>query len=125
MLYEVITINLTYMKYNVDDSTKKYKATFYSPDGSILEQKEYYVGQVPVAPDESLYEKLFGITQYKLKSWARPWKEDINAIYADTAYHLDYELNYKNISFYGNVYDETTGKYQYGLLETVPTLVVV
>ncbi len=122
---ELITknINFTYMKYKVADSTKKYKAAFYAPDGSVIEQKEYYVGQIPVPPAEDTYDDLFAFTQYKLISWARPWKEDIKAIYADTAYHLDYDLNYKNISFYGAVNSEQTGKYEHGLLATVPTLV--
>jgi|GEM_PF-1895158 len=115
-------INLTYMKYKVDDSTKKYKATFYAPDESILSQNEYYVGQVPVPPADNTYDVFFGLTQYKIKSWPKPWKEDIKAIYEDTDYHLDYELNYKNISFYGDIYNQTTGEYQYGFIATVPTL---
>lgn len=116
------SIHFTHMKYKVVDSTKKYKATFYKPDGSVLEQKEYYVGQVPVPPADDTYDDLFGLTQYRIKSWSKPWKEEIKAIYEDISYHLDYELNYKNISFYGNVYNEATGKYEYGPITTVSTL---
>jgi hypothetical protein len=63
---EMITkdINFTYMKYRVGDSTQKYKATFYKPDGSVLEQKEYYVGQIPVPPAVNTYENLFSLTKY-------------------------------------------------------------
>ena len=115
-------INLTYMKYKVDDSTKKYKATFRATDGSVVEQKEYYVGQIPVPPAEELYEDEFIFSKYRLVSWAKPWKEDIAAIYKDTDYHLDTESNYKNIRFYGDAYNKETGDYEYGLVATVPTL---
>jgi Listeria/Bacterioides repeat len=116
-------INFTYMKYKVDDSTKKYKATFYMPDESILEAREYYVGQIPVPPAEDVYEGPLVYTKYRIKDWSKPWKEAFSAIYADTEYHLDYELNYKNITFYGTVYNKDTNKYQYGAIATVPTLV--
>lgn len=115
-------INLTYMKYKVNDSTKKYTATFYLPDESVIEQKQYYVGQVPVPPAEDTYEEKFIYAKYKIRDWSKPWKEGFKAIYEDTAYNLDCELNYKNINFYGEVYNETSGQYQYGLIATVPTL---
>ena len=122
---ELITknINCTYMKYEVKDSTQKYAATFYFPNGNVMEQKEYYVGQVPVPPSEDMYEDLFILSEYTLKSWPKPWQEDIAAIYEDTSYHLNYELNYKDITFYGDVYDADTGTYQYGVIAVVPTLV--
>lgn len=122
---ELITkdINLTYMKYKVADSTQKYKATFYMPDGSVLEEKEYYVGQIPVAPAENTYESRLVYSKYKIKDWSKPWQEDIAALYGDTEYHLDYEWNYKNITFYGSVLNSSTGTYQYGVIATVPTLV--
>jgi len=116
-------INFTYMKYKVDDSTKKYKATFYMPDGTVLRENEYYTGQIPVPPAEDAYEGLLVYTKYKIKDWANPWKEDFAAIYKDTDYHLDGELNYKNITFTGTVYDEKTGRYKYGVIKTAPTLV--
>lgn len=115
-------INFTYMKYEVEDSTQRYKATFYMPDGNVLEQKEYYVGQIPVPPAEDTYESLIIYTKYKVSDWSKPWQEDISAIYADTEYHLNCELNYKNISFYGDVYNKTMGKYGYGHIATVQTL---
>ncbi len=115
-------INCTYLKYQVEDSTQKYKATFYMPDGSVLEQKEYYVGQIPVAPDESTYEDKLEFSKYTVTDWSKPWKESFTAIYADTGYHMNAELNYKNITFYGNVYDANTGVYQYGVIAVVPTL---
>ena len=121
---ELITkeINLTYMKYKVADSTQKYKATFYMPDGSVLEEKEYYVGQIPVAPAENTYESRLVYTKYKVKDWSKPWQEDITALYGDSAYHLDCELNYKKITFYGSVLNSDTGTWQYGVIATVPTL---
>jgi hypothetical protein len=58
-------------------------------------------------------------TQYKIKDWAKPWKEDIKAIYADTGYHLDTEANLRDITYYGQVYNETTVKYEYGVIAVV------
>lgn len=115
-------INFTYMKYKVDDSTKKYNARFYKPDGSLLEQKEFYVGQTPVPPAADTYENLFISSKYKLKSWSKPWKESLSALYNDADFHFDYEMNYKNITFSGYVYNETAGKHQYGVIAVVPTL---
>ena len=122
---ELITknINCTYMKYEVTNSTQKYMATFYFPNGSVMEQKEYYVGQVPVPPAEDMYEDLFILSEYTIVDWTKPWQENIAAIYEDTSYHLNYELNYKDITFYGDVYDADTGTYQYGVIAVVPTLV--
>ncbi|MBN2851741.1 MAG: InlB B-repeat-containing protein [Clostridia bacterium] len=121
---ELITknINFTYMKYKVDDSTQKFKAIFHKPDGSVLEEKEYYIGQIPVPVPEESYEELLIYSKYRIKDWAKPWKESFEAIYKDTDYHLDYEMNYKNITFYGTVYNEETGTYQYGEIKTLQTL---
>jgi len=122
--YEPITktINMTYMKYKVDDSSVKYTATFGWPDGRIIEQKEYYVGQLPVPPSESLY----GLESYtgplKLVTWARPWKEDITTIYADTVYSLDCVPNTRDIRFEGLIYDASTGINKSGLIAMIPTL---
>ncbi len=122
--HELITkdINLTYMKVKVNDSTKKYKATFYKPDGSVLEQKEYYIGQIPVPPSSDSYETLFIFSKYKIRDWSKPWKESFTAIYQDMSYHLDYELNYMNITFYGDVYQADKEAYRYDVISVVPTL---
>lgn len=122
---EMITknINFTYMKYKVENSSQKYKATFYMPDGSVLEQKEYYVGQTPVPPDITYMVIGGSYTPYELKDWSKPWKEEIKALYADMDYHMDTEPNFKNVTFDGYVYNETTGQYQNGVIAVVPTLV--
>lgn len=116
------TINMTYMKYPVENSSQKYTASFGWPDGRIIEQKEYYVGQVPVPPSEDLYEMETITGSLRLVSWAKPWKEDIAAIYANTTYHLDCEDNTRNIRFYGSQYDAVTKKSSTGLIAEIPSL---
>lgn len=123
---EMITknINFTYMKYQVKDSSQKYKATFYLPDGSVLEQKEYYVGQVPVPPALTISLEIdLWDSPYKMKDWSKPWKEEIKPLYADTDYHMDTEPNLVDIYYHGRVYNEATGKYEWGDIAVVPSLV--
>jgi len=116
-------INFTYMKYKVENSSQKYKATFYMPDGSVLEQKEYYVGQTPVPPSLEYLAIGGSSTPYNMKDWSKPWKEEIKPLYADTDYHMDTEPNLRNVTFYGYVYNEATGRYYWGDIAVVSSLV--
>jgi len=122
--YQPITkqIHMTYMKVKVDDINQKFTASFYWPDGSVMEQKDYYVGQIPVPPSEDIYENAITISAYNLVNWSKPWKEEIKAIYANIDYHMDWVANVRNISYYGDVYNEATGQYQYGLIAAIPSL---
>ena len=122
--YQPITkmIHMTYMKNKVDDSTKKYTASFYGPKDVLIEKKEYYVGQIPVSPGDMSFAYLVVGTPYKMVNWVKPWQEELKAIYADTKYHLDVMASYKNISYYGIIYDKETGKYKYGLIAIIPSL---